>query len=81
MRKFSPFIAAVTGAAILTLAAYVQAFSGHGGCLPGRHAEIGKDQPLVGVQKLFIAQRPASRLDGESRTWHRQSSDKQRQPP
>ena len=31
MRKFSPFIAAVTGAAILTLAAYVQAFSGHGG--------------------------------------------------
>jgi len=31
MRKFSPFIAAVTGAAILTVAAYVQAFSGHGG--------------------------------------------------
>lgn len=31
MRKFSPFIAAATGAAILTLAAYAQAFSGHGG--------------------------------------------------
>lgn len=31
MRKFSPFIAAVTGVAILTLAAYAQAFSGHGG--------------------------------------------------
>jgi hypothetical protein len=31
MRKFSPFIAAVTGAAILGLAAYAQAFSGHGG--------------------------------------------------
>jgi hypothetical protein len=31
MRKFSLFIAAVTGAAILTFAAYAQAFSGHGG--------------------------------------------------
>ena len=31
MRKFSPLIAAVTGAAILTLVGYVQAFSGHGG--------------------------------------------------
>jgi hypothetical protein len=31
MRKFSPFIAAVTGAAILTLATYAQAFPGHGG--------------------------------------------------
>jgi hypothetical protein len=31
MRKFSPCIAAVTGAAILGLAAYAQAFSGHGG--------------------------------------------------
>jgi len=31
MRKFSPVIAAVTGAAILTLVGYVQAFPGHGG--------------------------------------------------
>ncbi len=31
MKKFSPLIAAVTGAAILTLVGYVQAFSGHGG--------------------------------------------------
>jgi hypothetical protein len=31
MRKISPCIAAVTGAAILGLAAYAQAFSGHGG--------------------------------------------------
>jgi hypothetical protein len=31
MRKFSPLIAAVTGAAILTLVGYVRAFSGHGG--------------------------------------------------
>jgi len=30
-RKFSPFIAGVTGAAILTLAGYAQAFPGHGG--------------------------------------------------
>ncbi|HKN00753.1 MAG TPA: hypothetical protein VJX23_09580 [Candidatus Binataceae bacterium] len=30
-RKFSPFIAAAAGAAILSLAGYVQAFSGHGG--------------------------------------------------
>jgi hypothetical protein len=31
MRKFSPFIATVTDAAIITLANYVQAFSGYGG--------------------------------------------------
>ena len=31
MRKFSPFIVAATGAAIVTLAAYAHAFSGHGG--------------------------------------------------
>lgn len=31
MRKLSPFIAAVTGAAILSVAAYAQAFGGHGG--------------------------------------------------
>jgi len=30
MRKFSLFIAAVTGAAILTFTAFAQAFSGHG---------------------------------------------------
>jgi hypothetical protein len=31
MRKSSPLIAAITGAAILTLVGYAQAFSGHGG--------------------------------------------------
>jgi phosphoenolpyruvate-protein kinase (PTS system EI component) len=31
MRKFSPFIATITGAAILALAGYAQAFPGHGG--------------------------------------------------
>jgi hypothetical protein len=30
-RKFSPFIATVAGAAILTVAGYAQAFGGHGG--------------------------------------------------
>jgi len=36
------------------------------GCLPGRRAEIAQDQSLVDVQKLFIAQRPASREDGKA---------------
>jgi hypothetical protein len=31
MKKFAPFIAAATGAAALTLAAYAQAYYGHGG--------------------------------------------------
>jgi hypothetical protein len=31
MRKFSPFIATVAGAALLTAAGYAQAFGGHGG--------------------------------------------------
>ena len=75
MRKFSPLIAAVTGAAILTLVGYVQAFSGHGGhhhgspalavCLAAAPQSVKTNLWSI-VQKLFIAQRPRSRPDGKA---------------